>query len=50
MELLLITQARAPAIAPGFTVALPAGGQRWARWNPAVAEGRRAFSLAHAHF
>lgn len=38
MELLLITQARAPAIAPGFTVALPAGGQRWARWNPAVAE------------
>lgn len=36
MELLLITQAQAPAIAPGFTVALPAGGQRWARWNPAV--------------
>lgn len=38
MELLLITPARAPAIAPGFTVALPAGGQRWARWNLAVTE------------
>lgn len=38
MELLLITLTRAPAIAPGFTVALPAGGQRWARWNPAVTE------------
>lgn len=38
MELLLITQARAPAIAPGFTVALPAGGQRWAWWNPVWTE------------
>jgi len=40
MELLLITQAQAPAIAPGFTVALPAGGQRWARWNPAVTQSK----------